>query len=597
MKFSFPSFTQWRSGVIAALTRFPWNILCGVTGAACAIVSIHSEHNEWLDGQCARLAMTTAIGMPLFFSLRMLRERIRQFAKWPIEIVGVPLLALWLLSQPARPFDGPSIIWIRWLLLLAAFHFFVAVSAFLRRSQTLGFWQFNRRLFLRFCLATLYTGVLTVGLELALLSADKLFELKLDKAYGDLFFLMIGVFHPPFFLAGVPHDFSELDNENDYPRGLKAFTQFALAPLVAVYTTILYAYAIKIIISRSWPHGWVALPVLLLSGVGILAFLLLSPLRIRPGEKWAFWFTTNFPRALAPLSILLLLSVEVRVREYGVTEQRYIGLVLALWILVWALVFILRRNASIRWVPSSLAVIAFLTAFGPWSAGAISKMSQLSRLEQMLQAHGLWQDNHARPSPQTLKLSTAEETDFRTTLQYLIGTHGGTTVERIFSPSVFEADWSKVIAWEAARDVLNALRIEVHESLGPFGPTRLATANRAKEGALKIEGFRMLCRIDLYEYVTTEWRPLTCNGLAIGLENGALKVAEKLEGARQSVPIEGLLRSFPSTGTSERLPDDKLTLDFTHGGRSFRIVFDSIGFRCEPESCHVVNCNFYLLEK
>src|SRR5438105_13479056 len=98
MKFSFPSLTQWRSGVIAALTRFPWNILCGAAGAGCAIVSIHSSNNEWLDGQCVRLAMTAAVGMPLFFSLRMLRERIRHFAKWPIEIVGVLLLALGLLS-------------------------------------------------------------------------------------------------------------------------------------------------------------------------------------------------------------------------------------------------------------------------------------------------------------------------------------------------------------------------------------------------------------------------------------------------------------------------------------------------------------------
>jgi hypothetical protein len=182
MKFSFPSFAQWRSGVFAALTRFPWNILCGAIGAGCAIVSIHTEHNESLEGQCARLAMAAALGMPLFFSVRMLRERTLRLARWPIEIVGVPLIALWLLAQPPKPFDGPGIIWIRWLLLVAALHFFAAVSAYVHSGERLGFWQFNRRLFLRFCLATLYTGVLTVGLELALLSADKLFDLKLSRA-------------------------------------------------------------------------------------------------------------------------------------------------------------------------------------------------------------------------------------------------------------------------------------------------------------------------------------------------------------------------------------------------------------------------------
>src|SRR5437867_4475827 len=191
--------------------------------------------------------MAAAIGMPLFFSVRIVRERIPKFTPWPIEIVGLFVLAGWFFAQPASPLRLPGIIWIQWLLLLAALHCVAAVSAHFSRTESLSFWQFNRRLFVRFCLAILYT------------------------------------------------------------------------------------YAIKIIIIRSWPHGWVALPVLLLSGIGILAFLLLSSLRSRPEEKWARWFTTNFPRALAPLSVLLLISVLIRAREYGITEARYIGIVAALW--------------------------------------------------------------------------------------------------------------------------------------------------------------------------------------------------------------------------------------------------------------------------
>src|SRR4030095_6175553 len=127
MRLSFRSLAQWRSGALAALTRFPWNMLCGATGAACAIISIHSERNEWLDGQCVRLTMATALGMPLFFSLRILRERAQEFSRWPIEILGVPLLALWVYAQPPQPFNGPGIVWGRWLLLLATLHFFTAV--------------------------------------------------------------------------------------------------------------------------------------------------------------------------------------------------------------------------------------------------------------------------------------------------------------------------------------------------------------------------------------------------------------------------------------------------------------------------------------
>jgi len=593
MKFSFPSFTQWRSGVIAAVTRFPWNILCGATGAACAIISIHTEHNEWLDGQCARLAMAAALGMPLFFSLRMLRERIQKLARWPIEIVGVPLLALWFVAQPPRPSDAPTIVIIRWLLLLAALHFFAGVAAYVRSNERLGFWQFNRRLFLRFCLATLYTGVLTVGLELALLSADKLFDLKLSKAYGDLFFLMMGLFHPAFFLAGVPRDLTALDADPEYPRGLKAFTQFALAPLVAVYTVILYAYAVKIIATWSWPHGWVALPVLLLSGIGILAFLLLYPLREREEEKWARWFTTNFPRALAPLTLLLLFSLHVRISEYGVTEQRYLGVVLGIWILVWALVFIIRKQTGIRWVPASLAVICLLSAFGPWSAGAISKVSQLRRVGRMLQAHALWKDNHAERPSHNIDLSKKDETDLRTTLVYLVQTHGGATLRRIFEPVLIGRDWEKLIAWDAARDIINNLRITNHNY---ELPPALPSAARETAGALNIEGFRTMCRVDLYEYATSEWRSLTCNGVAIGLDDGVLKLAAKGETTPQPVPLNDMLTELPSTQT-KGLPDEKLTVNFQRGTHVFRIVFDSISFRRESQGSRVITCQFYLMEK
>ena len=184
MKFSLPSFVRWRSGAWAAFTRFPWNNLCGATGAACLIKLIHTEHNEWLEGQLTRLAMAAAIGMPLFFSLRILRERIPKFTPWPIEIVGLFVLTGWFLAQPASPLRLPGIIWIQWLLFLAALHcVWQQSSPHFSRSESLGFWQFNRRLFVRFCLATLYTVVLTGGLELAMLSADKLFQLGLGNEY------------------------------------------------------------------------------------------------------------------------------------------------------------------------------------------------------------------------------------------------------------------------------------------------------------------------------------------------------------------------------------------------------------------------------
>lgn len=590
MKLSFPSFTQWRAGVIAAITRFPWNMLCGITGTAALIVSIHTAHNDWLDGQCMRIAMASALGMPLFFSLRMIRERIAKFARWPIEIAGVAVLALWLWLMPSRPSIGPGIIWIQWLLLLAALHFVVAISPYFGGKENAGFWQFNRSLFLRFCLATLYTGILTAGLELAMLSANKLFQLKLGKEYGDLFFLMIGVFHPAFFLAGVPRDFRTLESDVEYPRGLKAFTQFALAPLVAVYTAILYAYAVKIITLRSWPHGWVALPVLLLSGIGILAFLLLYPLRREPEQKWAGWFTNNFPRALGPLSILLLLSVLVRIREYGVTEERYIGIVAAVWILAWALVFTLLRKSGIRWIPGSLAVIAFLAGFGPLSAGEISKGSQLRRLEQMLKAHGMWKDNHAAPATAAIKLPEKEGKDLQTTLNYLIREHGGDTIKKMFESMLPYRDWTKMKSWEGARDIVDALKVSTQDYF--YGGI---SVNRKPGIFLNTEGFRRIWRGNVYD-TSSHWDPTSCEDVRIGLEDGVLKLATGGDSTRQEVPLQHVFDRLESRKDGQ-LPDEDLTVDFQNNSRAFRLTFESLTFRNGPEGIRLTSCELYLLEK
>lgn len=538
MRFAIP-FARWRTALHDGFARFPLVLLSSATGAGSLIYSSYLKNDQAALGQCVRLAMTCSLGIPLFFSLRLLRERTPSLARIPLEWLGLPLLALWWWAQPARPFDAPEIYFIRWLLLLAALHFFAAVSAYLRFGESFGFWQFNRHLFLRFCLATLYSGVLTVGLELALLSTKELFELKLDHAFANLFLLMAGCFHPAFFLAGVPRDFTALDADTSYPRGLKAFTQFALAPLVAVYTAILYLYALKILLARSWPHGWVALPVLLLAGIGIFAALLLHPLRTAAGEKWAPWFGRNFPRALAPLSILLLLSVRLRVVDYGFTEERYLGLVAGFWILSWSLVFIVRQRAGIRWIPLSLGVIACLAAFGPWSAGAISKASQLHRVVTILKAEGLWANGRARSATTSRGVPRDRVEKLTSSLNYLLRMHGDRPIRSIFSSLLNTANLEP---WNGAKKIVDSLGF--HESVVQ---TKSHSPNVTKAPAeqqlrrdtrvpLPLSGYRRLWEVGLYNGKTSPWSPAQFGDLAVGLDSGVLKFSAAPDAAPQPVP-------------------------------------------------------------
>jgi hypothetical protein len=490
---------------------------------------------------------------------------------WLATISGIPLLAAyyyWLIPQST---DWPTIVGVRWALVFAGLHFLAAISAYLGGREGNGFWQFNWRIFLRFCLATLYSGVLLAGLELALVSADKLFELNLSNSYFYLFAIMAGCFQPAFFLSGVPRDFEALEDDAEHPRGLKVFTQFALAPLVAVYTVILYAYAIKILLARTWPHGFVAMPVLILAGVGILCALLLYPLRSSPGEKWASWFCKNFPRALAPLSLLLLLSLRERIADYGVTEDRYLCIVSGFWIIVWALVYIVRKDAGIRWVPASLAVICLAAAFGPWSAGTISRDSQYRRLTKAFRSHGLMIADEFHAPRQTLELPAKESEDIRSTIQYLVSMHGGESVHRLFGKAGKGIDWPKLTPWEVQTEIWVKL------NLGSATGGNYAELNYSlkPDETSNVEGFRRVTNIaNMYNPNAEEAH----GGLT--LSDDDLRMKAPGEADAEPVPLDAFIKSLPDNPAGiEQLTSAQMTLNWSQKGRPYRILFTELSVR------------------
>ena len=94
-----------------------------------------------------------------------------------------------------------------------------------------------------------------------------------------------------------------------------------------------------------------------------------------------------------PLIILLGFAIWKRVASYGITEQRYFVLALAFWLLYIALYFLLSKRKTIRLIPLSLCVLAFLVSFGPWGAAGVSLRVQRSRLQALLEkdAEKSWQ--------------------------------------------------------------------------------------------------------------------------------------------------------------------------------------------------------------
>ena len=312
MAFRFPSISAVIKGALDTFKRFPLPLLSAIVASGICIYMLELKWDVQKNWEYLwKIVMVCWLGLNLFLSMNLISERRNQtgIGKYLIQIVGLVLLVGYYFMLPEfrrmTITDGT-----RYSLFSVGLHLLVAFSPFIARGEINGFWQFNKNLFLRFLLSALYSGVLYLGLALAILAIDQLFNAHIKgERYGQLWFFLAGVFNTWFFLSGVPKNMDELETTTDYPKGLKIFTQFVLLPLVAIYLLILYAYGIKIIVQWELPKGWVSWLVNAFSVFGILSLLLIWPIRNDEGNKWISTFSRWFYRALFPLILLLGVAI------------------------------------------------------------------------------------------------------------------------------------------------------------------------------------------------------------------------------------------------------------------------------------------------
>lgn len=385
------SFRKLLSGFNSMLSKYP--LLTGIALLKTVLVIwqidldyTSGSKDQELSHLLLRISLVMFLALPLFYTLHqtLLRYQFSRQQQLLSTLTVVGLLLIFFLSMNDKPLP---VDWYRFGIYFLVSHALVAVLAYLRKESLTDFWQFNKNLALQFLSSTLYTIILFAGLMVALYTVKILFTVDFafpEEAY--LFCLLALFFHTLFFIQGMER---ESIKDAGYPKALKFFAQYALLPLVVIYLLILYAYTIKIVISRELPQGGVAYLVLSLAVSGILAYLLIYPWHKKTGEKWINVFSRYFFPAVLPLNILLFAGIFRRIADYDVTENRYLVLVLAIWLAGISLYMILLPGKDIRVIPLSIAIVGLLISMGPWSVFAVAERSQKSRFEELLADHNL----------------------------------------------------------------------------------------------------------------------------------------------------------------------------------------------------------------
>jgi len=395
MQFNIPSLDYLISQSKASLLRFPLVVVSAMVASVLAIYLVEIQDDVVNRMPYINSLLSTALGIPLFYCLKTVIERKELTGIKPIAVNAFGVLALVLVYVSLPGTDSTtniSLPYIRYAVFNISIHLMVSFAPFLSQGELNGFWQYNKNLFLRFCQSVLYSGFLFLGLVLALSSLRLLFDIDIKgELIGELFIVVIGVFNTWFFISGVPKNISLLDSIEDYPKGLKIFTQYVLIPLLVLYLVILFSYAVKILALWDWPRGIVSYMILCVAVLGIFTLLLIFPFGSQKESAWIKSISRFYYYLLLPLIIMLFIAIGMRIEDYGVTINRYIIVMMGVWLTFVCVYFIVGRK-NIKTIPVSLSVIILACSFGPWSIFTVSENSQVKRLEKILIEGGLMED-------------------------------------------------------------------------------------------------------------------------------------------------------------------------------------------------------------
>jgi hypothetical protein len=572
--------------------RFPFAILAGLAGMAAALRLNHLPRNlAEPREEAAAIMLACWLGVSFLFSLALFAEarRLPRWGGWLLQAGGAGLLLAYHASLAASP---PTERMARFWLLMVSSHLLASLAPALAKGTTAAhFWRFNLRLLGRAFLSLLYSAALFLAATVALASVKNLFELPVpDAAFLDPGIVILGAFFTGFFLSGVPvagkvfggapaegADGSDASGfaALAYPKQLRMAAAFLLMPLVAAYLLILYAYAARVLVEWRWPMGWASYLVLGFCALGLLVLFIIHPLednaeaaaadggwQARWEAKWVRLFTRHFHHALIPLLFLLFAAIGRRVHEYGLTENRYVVLALAMWLSGLALHSLLERRRDLRIMPASLCLISLLAAFGPWGAFEVSRKSQVSRLQSLLERNGMLVGGKLAKAPGPVPRPDRREI---AGIAHYLEKRGRLDDLAPWLPSLDDTVRTHPVVWFGALEntfgFLQALELPYVPAGGVnAGGDGVAFRCRACDGPMK--------RVSGFDYLFVDYRAEGLPGEARELPAGDGEVLRGLQGLKFGFePDSGLVRfTARLPGTDGAGGRDTNLLDLDLGG-------------------------------
>ncbi|MCR5324088.1 MAG: DUF4153 domain-containing protein [Lachnospiraceae bacterium] len=242
------------------------------------------------------------------------------------------------------------------------------------RRQEETFESYCLKSFFGLLQTTVIYGLFAGGLAIIVLIFDKLI-FHTDSFLERLEIFLAGGIYVPALLLVLS------GKKSDIGKFSRICVLYVLEPMLILTMAIIYIYIIKIFVSDSIPSNSVFEIITCLFAAGMVIWTLACGI----GEDNVFCRIARIlPFAFIPCIILQAWSVLIRIADYGYTPQRYVGILLVIFEMIYMVLytirFVLKKDsvALILWVAAAMLVIALL--FPYFNYASVCIRSQTKRL-------------------------------------------------------------------------------------------------------------------------------------------------------------------------------------------------------------------------
>lgn len=385
--------------------RFPFTIISAILATIFLILSTFDEYAEAYNNKMLSLGLVFVFGIFLYAFIKLFNEGLRNYYdlknlknnnlfKILSYVITLPILygvyeLVYHENKVLEFYDNNFI-------------YFTLIAALVVGTSFVGKFNYHKdfvvyvaKILRAFIISNIYSFIVFVGISGIIFALNSLFKFN----FGSSVYLRVAIFS--FILFNVVTFFSDFPKVRDsftdykYPKAFRILLVYIITPIVIIYTAILLAYFVKILVLWQIPNNLIVNLVIWFASFSIVYLFFLSRV-----ETITFInkFKIVFPFTLFPLLGMMFFAIYLRIKEYGMTENRYIVIAVGLWIFLSLIYYIFYRENSNISIPIFLSVIILITGIGPASATILSIRSQNARFEKLLRDNKMIAGEEIKPN-------------------------------------------------------------------------------------------------------------------------------------------------------------------------------------------------------